>query len=71
MLFGDVKTEKIGSYCVTGTSNIGIYSEHKNRPRFFCKKKKNLLPLFHKMLEGQALGMWLLNVFMGTCDFIV
>ena len=30
VLFADVKREKIGSFCVTGRSNIAIFLEHKN-----------------------------------------
>ena len=50
VLFRDVETEKIGSFCVTGRSNIAIFSEQKIF-RIFCKKEEDL-PLFHKILEG-------------------
>ena len=59
VLFGDFKTEKIGSFCVTSRSNIAIFSEDKNLPRFFAERKKILeLHLFHKMLEGQHVWMF-------------
>ena len=51
MLFGDVKTDKIGSFCVIGRSNIAIFFEHKNL-LLFCQKEEDLPLLFHKMLEG-------------------
>ena len=51
VLFGDVKADKIGSFCVTGRSNIAIFFEHKNLP-LFCQKEEGLPLLFHKMLEG-------------------
>ena len=37
VLFGDVKTDKIGSFCVTGRSNIATIFEHKNLPLFLPK----------------------------------
>ena len=63
-LFGDVKTEKIGSFCVTGRSNIAtIFSEHKNLPHFLAKKRCCLY-LKKKMLEG------LHNIIVGVCDHV-
>ena len=37
VLFGDVKTEKIGLFGVTGRYNIAKFSEHKNLPGFLLK----------------------------------
>ena len=51
MLFGDVKTGKIGSFCVTGRYNIAIFSECKNLRRCFCQTEQDLRPLFPQMLE--------------------
>ena len=46
VLFGDVKTEKICSSCVTGRQNIAIFSEHKNLPRFLPKGGRSSDELF-------------------------
>ena len=54
VLFGEVKMEKIGSFCVTGRRYIAIFSEHKNVLHFFSQTEEDLL-LFHKMLEGLLL----------------
>ena len=66
VLFGDVKTEKIGSFCVTGRYNIAIFSEHKNLPRFFAKRRKIFCLYFIKCWKvcyrdfpfGKALISW-------------
>ena len=38
VLFGHVKTEKIGSFCVTGRSNIAMFFKHRNLSLFFLPK---------------------------------
>ena len=51
VLFCDVKTGKIGSFCVTGRSNIVICSKQKIF-RIFWPKGGRSSALFHKMSEG-------------------
>ena len=56
VLFGDVETSKIGSFCVSSREIIGMFSEHNNFPRFLPIGGRYsqfiILPLFHKMLKS-------------------
>ena len=51
VLFGDVETAKIASFCVTGRK-ISLYFPSKKSSVFFCQNEGYLPLLFHKMLEG-------------------
>ena len=58
VLFGDVETEKIGSSVSPAATNIAIFSEQNNFPRFF-PPKGGRSSAFHKMLEGLVFA-WVL-----------
>ena len=45
------KWKKIGSFCVTGRSNIAIFSEHNNLPLFLAKRRKIFCLYFLKCLN--------------------
>ena len=61
MLFCDVETEKIGSFCVTGRQkNIAIFSKQNNLPRLLTKGGRSSA-LLHKMLESLKKGLMLLS----------
>ena len=50
------KRRKIGSFCVTGRSNIATFSKQNKSSAFFCQKEEVLALLFHRMLEGLDLS---------------
>ena len=61
VLFGDVKTEKL-AHSVSPADKISLDFPNIKIARVFWLKEKDLLPLFHKMLECLELYIWVVYI---------